>query len=71
MNDILIQKHTRFFYEFDIDQNGVLEWNDFQQLVDNLAAWRELDAAQPSYQQLLKLFQTYWRRIVTGLGKQP
>lgn len=64
LTDLQIQKHTHFFKILDFDNNGTIEYEDFEAIGDNLCIVRDFDLETPEYETVMKMCTGIWGNLV-------
>lgn len=62
LTEVQREKLTHQFHVMDGDGNGLLEWADYQRIVDNIAATRGYEAGSPEYEGLLGHYRYGWEQ---------
>lgn len=62
LTDVQKKKLTHQFHVMDGDDDGLLEWADYQRILDNIAATRGYGPGSPEYECLLAQYRYGWEQ---------
>lgn len=65
LSDLQLHKLPQLFAAYDADGDGVIQLRDFQQLLDQFAAFRDWKPGSPQYQQLQDRLHSRWKHMQT------
>ena len=71
LTDVQKQKLAHLFNVMDSDGNGIVEWDDFERIADNIASTRDLEPGSQEYEALMGQYRYGWEQaqpFVEGAG---